>query len=198
MTQNLKMEVFADATEMSKATAARIVSALEQKPGLLLCASAGGTPTDTYGQLAALAPKQPRLFSRMRVLQIDEWAGLDADSPVTCAADLKGKLLRPLMIPENRFFGFRTNAADPEAECTQMAKWLDANGPVDICILGLGLNGHIAMNEPGDSLVLDVHRAKLTQRSRQHSMLKELKRKPNYGYTLGMGDILRSRKFCCW
>jgi galactosamine-6-phosphate isomerase len=50
------------------------------------------------------------------------------------------------------------------------------------------------MNEPGDEQVPGVHVAKLARRSLQHGMLKQLAQKPRYGMTLGMGDILRSRK----
>jgi len=190
----LHMQTFADATRMSRAAALRIVSALRRKPDLLLCASAGGTPTRTYEQLAALRAQRPRLFSRMRVLQIDEWAGLEAHSPATCAVDLQSKLLAPLGISAKRFFGFRTAAPAPQRECRRVARWLQANGPIDICILGLGLNGHIAMNEPGPSLVPHIHFARLAPSSRQHSMLQGLSTKPSHGYTLGMADILNSRE----
>ena len=75
-----------------------------------------------------------------------------------------------------------------------MAGWLERNGPIDICILGLGQNGHIAMNEPGSGLQPCVHVAKLAPSSRKHGLLKALKSKPRDGFTLGMRDILRSRK----
>jgi galactosamine-6-phosphate isomerase len=75
-----------------------------------------------------------------------------------------------------------------------MSQWLAKNGPIDICILGLGLNGHIAMNEPGNELVPHAHVSKLTAQSQKHSMLATLKSKPRLGLTLGMADILSSRK----
>jgi galactosamine-6-phosphate isomerase len=75
-----------------------------------------------------------------------------------------------------------------------MGQWLEKNGPIDICILGLGLNGHIAMNEPGDALTPHTHVSRLTLQSQKHAMLATLKRKPRFGLTLGMADILSSRK----
>jgi len=134
------------------------------------------------------------LFSQMRVVQIDEWAGIPSGHPATCEADLRTKLLLPLRISENRFGRFQSDAADLPQECERMAKWLAANGPIDICLLGLGTNGHIAMNEPASKLEPWVHVAKLTRQSRSHGMLTDLATKPKYGFTLGMADILGSCK----
>jgi galactosamine-6-phosphate isomerase len=75
-----------------------------------------------------------------------------------------------------------------------MARWLALNGPIDICILGLGENGHVAMNEPDRELNPGVHVAKLAPTSRRHALLQTLVKKPRYGLTLGVGDILRCRK----
>jgi galactosamine-6-phosphate isomerase len=63
---------------------------------------------------------------------------------------------------------------------------------MDICILGLGMNGHLALNEPGESLEAHVHISKLSGSSLTHSMIGEMKIKPSYGLTLGMADILQS------
>ena len=70
---------------------------------------------------------------------------------------------------------------------------LAARGPVDICILGLGLNGHIALNEPADALEPGPHVAKLSSKSIQHSMLSGVRKKPAFGLTLGIADILQSK-----
>ncbi len=65
-------------------------------------------------------------------------------------------------------------------------------GPIDICILGLGMNGHLALNEPGEFLESHVHVAKLSESSLTHAMIGDMKMKPSYGLTLGMADILQS------
>jgi galactosamine-6-phosphate isomerase len=190
----IAIQVAADHESMSRQAADIILSALRSKPDLLLCASAGGTPTRTYQLLAAAYRKYPKLFGGLRVLQIDEWGGLPVGSPATCEANLRRNLVEPLELPPERFIGLVSNSQHPFAESQRMAEWLAANGPIDLCILGLGVNGHIAMNEPGPALVPDAHVARLAKTSLKHSMLKKLKRKPKYGLTLGMADILRSRK----
>jgi galactosamine-6-phosphate isomerase len=179
---------------MSRLAADLIVTELKRRPGMLLCASAGSTPTGAYARLASRCARRPELSARLRVLQIDEWGGLRRGEPATCEADLQGKLLRPLRVAADCFAGFKTDSPDPRRECDRIARWLEENGPIDVCVLGLGINGHVAMNEPGGSLVPHAHVAKLAASSLKHSMLKNLACKPRYGMTLGMGDILRSRK----
>ena len=99
-----------------------------------------------------------------------------------------------MKIGPDRYIGFKSEAADLEAECVRVQRWLAANGPIDLCILGLGTNGHVAMNEPGRALIPHPHVAKLTRSSQRHPMLNGLRRKPRFGLSLGIGDILRSRK----
>jgi galactosamine-6-phosphate isomerase len=183
-----------DYPDMSRLAADFIEKEVRSQPDLLFCASAGGTPTGVYEQMASSHARNPRLFKKFRVLQIDEWGGLSPRNPATCRMDLVTKLTGPLGINAARFEGFRSDAPDPERDCGRITRWLDKNGPIDICLLGLGLNGHLAMNEPADSFVPRVHVSKLSSSSLNHGMLRSLKQKPRYGLTLGLGDILRSRK----
>ena len=71
---------------------------------------------------------------------------------------------------------------------------LEAAGPIDLCILGLGLNGHLALNEPAESFDPFCHIATLAERSRGHPMLEETAVPVRQGLTLGLGDILRARR----
>ena len=194
LADGLRIRVARTYDAMSQEAADFICSKLKERPDLLLCASAGTTPTRAYELLAVRYSRDPGLFKQMRVLQIDEWLGLAPGSPATCHADLQTKLLGPLRITPDRYKGFRTQAANPETECALIARWLAAHGPIDICILGLGANGHVAMNEPAAALIPHAHVAELAPTSRHHALLRTLVKKPRYGLTVGMGDILSSRR----
>jgi 6-phosphogluconolactonase/glucosamine-6-phosphate isomerase/deaminase len=129
----MRIKVDKDYTTMSGQAADFIVSELKRRPNLLLCASAGGTPTGPYEQLAIRYSQQPRLFRKMRVVQIDEWVGLAPTHAATCRYDLQTKLLTPLSIGSSRFRGYKSDAADPQCECKTMSAWLAKHGPIDIC-----------------------------------------------------------------
>ena len=78
---NLTLEVAKDCEAMSRRAAELILTELTRKPDLLLCASAGETPTRAYELLGARYAREPALFDRVRVLQIDEWGGLAPGNP---------------------------------------------------------------------------------------------------------------------
>src|ERR1043165_5550398 len=88
----MHIQIAKDYSAMSAQTADFIVSELKQRPDLLLCASAGGTPTGPYEQLVIHRSRQGSLFKKMRVVQIDEWVGPSPSHPATCRYDLRTKL----------------------------------------------------------------------------------------------------------
>ncbi len=95
---------------------------------------------------------------------------------------------------QERYIAFDSQAADADAECKRIAAWLERNGPIDVCVLGLGINGHIGFNEPAEFLQPHAHVAKLIESSMQHAMVTHSKHRPTHGLTLGMADLLQSRQ----
>src|SRR4051812_49288292 len=116
----LQVEVTDNYDGLSRRAEQLIVQEVESRPNLILCASAGGTPTGLYERLAVRARRTPELFKRMRVLQVDEWGGLTKGHPASCEVDLRTKLLAPLKISPDRYFGFRTEARNAQNECARM------------------------------------------------------------------------------
>jgi len=188
------IQVSDDPERLSHAAAECILAALAAKPNLLLCAAGGSSPARTYAMLVEQHARRPTEFSRLRVVKLDEWGGLPADDPGSCERQLRASLLRPLGVVDDRYFGFRGDAGDAQAECERIRQRLAAEGPIDMCVLGLGLNGHIAMNEPAESLQPFAHVARLTEESRRHPMLANAGRVPTHGLTLGMAEILGARE----
>jgi galactosamine-6-phosphate isomerase len=74
-----------------------------------------------------------------------------------------------------------------------MSRWLYESGPLDLCILGLGRNGHVLMNEPAAEVTPFAHVARLAPSTRRHPTLRALKTPPRRGLTLGLGEILQSK-----
>jgi galactosamine-6-phosphate isomerase len=191
---NADLTTGADWEELSRQAAELIISELRQKPGLLLCAATGASPTSTYRYLANAFFEDARPFERIRLLALDEWGGLSADSPASCGAYLRQHLVQPLQIAPERFVCFRTDAEQPREECERVEAWLREHGPIDLCVLGIGLNGHIGLNEPAPAVQPGIHQAALSEMTLQHSMLRALSQPPAFGYTLGMADLLAAKR----
>lgn len=183
-----------DAEDLSRKAARRVLTALASKPDLLLCAAGGSTPLRTYQVLARHRERQPNVFRRLRVVKLDEWGGLPMGGPGTCEQQLQSHLLAPLGVSGKRYLGFRSDPSDAEQECAGIRRRLAAEGPIDLCILGLGMNGHVAMNEPAPALQPQAHVARLADLTLLHPMLAEAKLKPTFGLTLGMAEILAARE----
>lgn len=181
-----------DHETMSRSAAGQIVDAVRQTPDLLLCLATGQTPVRTYALLAEHHRADPQLFSRVRILKLDEWYGLPMTAPQTGEVYLQHHVLGPLGIEPARYFGLRSDAEDAVAECARMDAVLAREGPIDLCVLGMGTNGHLGFIEPGTDLSLHTHVATLAPSSRQHTMVAALPDPPTHGLTLGLADVMAS------
>ena len=186
----MRFTVLPDREALDREAAALIWEAAAEKPDLLICLASGDTPTGTYALLATA----PERIAGARFIQLDEWAGLGAQDPASCAAYLERNVRGLLAVPPERWIGFRGDAPDAAAECRRVAGALATAGPIDLCILGLGRNGHLGLNEPAESFDSVCHVATLTQETRGHPMLAETAAPVCEGLTLGLGDILRARR----
>jgi galactosamine-6-phosphate isomerase len=189
-----ELAIAPDHAVLSHWTANVILDEVRRNPRLLLGAAAGCTPSRTYGLLAEMARSEPRTFQQLRIVKLDEWGGLPMDDPATCEVYLGEKLLRPLAIAEDRYLGWNSDPGDPAAECARIASWLSQQGPMDLCLLGLSVNGHLALIEPADVLQTGPHVAQLSESSLSHSMLSTALHRPRFGLTIGLADILQSRR----
>jgi len=177
---------------MSHGAAGLIARELGRNPRLLICLATGHTPARTYELLGAKARKSPALVKHLRVLKLDEWGGLPVGDPGSCEAYLQERVVRPWGVSQRRFVGFAADPMRAKTECKRIQDWLARNGPIDFCVLGLGRNGHLGLNEPAAMLCPVAHRAALSEETRAHPMLARGIVKPDYGLTLGMAEIFQS------
>lgn len=180
--------------QMSQYAHDSIVSDLKTNPKQLLCLATGNSPTGLYKTISATYNIHPQYFKDFNIIKLDEWGGIDMNDPSSCETYLRDKILNPLDVCKERFISFKSNTNAPEKECERIQKELDEKGPIDICVLGIGVNGHIGFNEPAEALVAGCHIGQLAKTSMQHQMVNTVKIKPSYGLTLGMADILHSKK----
>lgn len=190
----MNLKYCADYNEMSQSAYESIIIDLKEHPSQLICTATGNSPTGIYERLTRHFDKDPECFKDLSIIKLDEWGGIDSKEPSSCESYIQEKLVQPLRIPRARYIAFDSNPVSPEEECQRIQSEIEHKGPIDICVLGIGQNGHIGFNEPADSLIPYSHLAKLAPESLNHQMINELGGKPSYGLTLGMADILQSKK----
>lgn len=179
---------------MSQQGAEIVMREIERKSDLLFCVASGGSPTGLYQEMVKSFRFNADLFSELRVIKLDEWGGLEEGSTFSSEYDVQEKFIKPLEIDEDRYITIDLMAEDPKEECLRVQNELIENGPIDICILGIGVNGHIALNEPAEKLQLDCHVAELATTTLNHGMIKTLTHPPTFGMTLGIGNIMDSNR----
>ena len=183
-----------DYGEMSRQAAGLVSAVVEAKRDALLCLPTGHSPAGLYQEMVRTAGRKPDLFAKLQVLKLDEWLGVPASDPNSCEHFLNVHVLGPLGIETDRYISFDAAAAEPSAECARVGAAIARRGPIDLCILGLGKNGHLGLNEPGPTLQPHCHVATLSEMTRQHSMFDDRPERPRHGLTLGIGDLLKSRR----
>lgn len=183
---NLIVEESYDA--MSRAAANAVLDAVREKPDAVICAATGASPVGVYAELAGYRDE----LKRVRVLKLDEWGGLPMDDPATCEVYIRTHVLDPWDVSDDHFDGFQGDAVDPVTECLRVQGIIDAWGGIDVAILGMGPDGHIGLNYPAEAL--PAMASPTDASTLRHAMLKDAKAVPTHGLTLGMGDILRSKR----
>ncbi|NND16658.1 MAG: galactosamine-6-phosphate isomerase [Eudoraea sp.] len=183
-----------DYDEMSHLASNSVLAELKNNTDQLFCTATGSSPIGLYKNLALAYQDNAQYFQAVRILMLDEWHGLPAGDPASCDSYIKEHVLGPLSIPSERYFSFRNNAPEPEKECERMEAIISQQGPIDICILGIGMNGHLGFNEPSTELTPGCHVATLSADSKEHAMISGSASKPEFGLTLGIKAILDSKK----
>ncbi len=189
----MRIERFDCYQQMSERAADIILEELDHKKDLHLCAATGNSPTGTYHALVEKFNKTPSLFNKLELLKLDEWGGIPLNNENSCEHYLKKHLILPLKISKERYEGFNSITENPAFECQRILNIINLK-PIDVCVLGLGKNGHIGFNEPSTFLTPNCHVAKLSEESKKHDMMNSLDEKPPYGLTLGIKDILLAKR----
>ena len=188
----MNIKVLKDSVEIGDAASDLIVHEINLKPNLLLCTATGETPTNTYTKLTDKKELYPT--DKIRILKLDEWGGVPMSDQMTCEYYLQKMILKPLNISKKNYFGFDSYSINPEKEILRMKSVLLEQEPIDICVLGLGMNGHIAFNEPPGDRERGCHIASLSASSLLHPMAMNMGTVPTYGLTLGIKEIMQSKK----
>lgn len=150
----------------------------------------GKSPLGLYRKLAS----SQNNYQHLSVIKLDEWLGLSMDHPATCEFFLQKEVLRPLQISPDKYISFSSVPADPEKECKRISERVKGLPEIALCILGLGKNGHLGLNEPNKAIELNCHVVKLQKTTTEHEMLNLTEGEVTEGMTLGIAEIFRAKR----
>lgn len=159
----------------------------------LLCTASGDSPAAIYNNIVDRVSKNEIDISDWSFVGLDEWVGLNGDDEGSCRFCLNNQLFDPLKVAADKISFFDGKSKNLDKECKNVDDFILHYGRIDVAVLGLGMNGHIGMNEPGTSASLRSHVIALdpvTQKVGQKYFKKKQALKE--GITLGMATLLES------
>lgn len=190
----MQLFVTDNARSMAARVADRLDECLHSIPEPLFCPASGDTPAALYSELLHRVWNDTLDMDHWYFVGLDEWVGMNGADEGSCRYYLDRGLFRPLSIAGDRICFFDGRAADLEKECSGVERFIAVRGRIDAAVLGIGPNGHIAMNEPGAdpagrSQVVRLHPSTQATGQKYFSSATPLER----GITLGLGTLLDAR-----
>jgi len=179
---------------MSKQAADDLIQIMQSSKQPLICVASGDSPVGLYKEIVERAGRKELDVTGWLFVGLDEWVGMNGNDEGSCRYHLNHQLFHPLQIDDNKICFFDGRANDLKAECQRIETFIDQHGGIDAAILGLGMNGHVGMNEPGTSLHIRSHVAHLDSTTQQVGQ-KYFKKQQELtqGITLGIASLMEAR-----
>jgi glucosamine-6-phosphate deaminase len=167
---------------------------LKANPRLRMCLPAGRTPQPIYAGIAHAVAARRCSFAAAKIFLLDEYGGLARDDPRRCTQMLRRDLLSRVDLPPRQFAALDPDAADMDAMCGDTERRIAAGG-LQLTLLGIGLNGHVGLNEPGTAADSRTRRVDLAPATVQTAASYPGDGSaPLWGVTLGVATLAQSEE----
>lgn len=183
-----KVIVESNSADASSRVASMFANSIQANPQLTLGLATGGTPVDVYRDWVSRHRQSQLSFAGVTTFNLDEYIGLDRDHPQSFRSFMEGQLFRHVDIDDSR-----THFPSVDRDYDSAIRLA---GGIDLQLLGIGTNGHIAFNEPGspiDSLTREVELTPdtIAANSRYFGAADLV---PRTAISMGIGSILAARQ----
>jgi len=176
--------------------AQKLAQQIINKPDSAVCIATGTTTDLIWPEFVRLVKELDIDLSRVFFFNIDEYAGVSPDNPGSCYYRIKRDLYAPLGLGEEQFYVPGAPANDMEEGVIRFQCVLDRLDGIDLMLLTVGGNGHIAFNEPGTPFESALYPAKISQSTveAKKDMFGGADKVPKYGITMGIRSIMQAKK----
>ncbi len=184
-----------DYEEMSREGARRVASLVRKKPDCVLGFATGSTPLGMYKELIRMHEEEGLDFSKVVTFNLDEYVGLPPSHDQSYHYFMWENLFKHINVDARHVHIPMGMAEDIDGICQWYEEKIDECGGIDLQILGIGANGHIAFNEPGSSLGSRTRIKTLSEKTvADNARFFENKDDvPRYALTMGVGTIMEAR-----
>lgn len=192
----MKIQAAKNYNDLSRKAANLISAQVIIKPDAVLGLATGSTPIGTYAQLIDWYRKGDIDFSQTVSVNLDEYMGLGGDHDQSYRYFMNEQLFNHINIRKEYTNVPDGKADDLEEECARYNQVIRQTGGIDLQLLGIGGNGHIGFNEPGDVFEKETHVVTLTSETRQSNarFFQSLDEVPTHAITMGMQNIMSAQR----
>lgn len=182
--------------DLSKKAATIIAAQIIEKADSVLGFATGSTPEGTYRELANMCSNKLISFENIRSFNLDEYYGLPSDHPQSYKYYMNQNLFSKVNIKAENANVPNGSAPDPNEECKRYENAIKAAGGLDLQLLGIGRNGHIGFNEPGDRFEQWTHLVELTEDTLDANkrFFDKIEDVPKKAISMGINTIMNAEK----
>jgi len=182
--------------ELSKAAARIVGELLNHKPNAVLGFATGSSPVGLYQELIRMHQEEGLDFSKVTTFNLDEYVGLPPGHPQSYRRFMNENLFDHINVPKQNTHVPSGTSANHVAFCQWYEQRIRDTGGIDLQVLGIGSDGHIAFNEPGSSLGSRTRRVTLTEQTIDDNarFFKKKSDVPRHAISMGVGTVLEARK----
>jgi len=186
------LKIFKNEQLVANAICKEMLIALESE-NPVFCLAAGTTPAKGYELFAQQVDGHPDL-NRLKIVSLDEWVGIDQSNEGSCYQMLAMDLFEKINLSSEQIIFYNGLAPEIDAECARIDEFIQKN-PITFSLMGVGMNGHIGLNEPGFPIldhgsVVELSDTTKTVAQKYFNELTLL----GQGLTLGLKQITNSQR----
>jgi glucosamine-6-phosphate deaminase len=182
--------------EMSRLAARMVAKVLNSKPNAVLGLATGSTPLALYQELVRMHKEEGLDFSQVTTFNLDEYVGLNRNHPQSYHYFMYENLFKHINVPKQNVYIPSGTTDNYQAFCRWYEQRIKECGGIDLQILGIGSDGHIAFNEPTSSLGSRTRIKTLAKQTIEDNarFFKNREEVPVYAITMGVGTIMEAKQ----
>jgi glucosamine-6-phosphate deaminase len=192
----MNIRIYKDASQIGKAAAAMFVAQIVKKPNCVLGLATGSTPLPTYRSLIEAYQHGTVSFENVHNFNLDEYVGIDRSHEQSYYRFMFDNLFSKVNIPKENVQVPYPASKLPGRDCIAYDAMIEEAGGIDLQILGIGHNGHIAFNEPDSVFSFQTHIVELTDSTIEANkrFFETVDDVPKHAMTMGIGMIMKARE----
>ncbi|MDM5201524.1 6-phosphogluconolactonase [Fictibacillus enclensis] len=187
------LKIFEKEEQVAEAIGEAMAAGLKEEAHPVFCLASGSTPQKSYKRFA-VQTKDTDDIRKLRIVSLDEWVGIEKHSTGSCYQMLQRDLFTPAGIQSHQILFYDGMSPDLQQECEKIDAYIEQH-PITFSLMGVGMNGHIGLNEPGTpvldhSSVVDLSNETKTTAQKYFDEPAALTK----GITLGLKQVIHSKK----